>query len=189
MGFSCTHIRDSIIRQTCNAAYALGPPVATSLVGTHSSSGPLSLLKVVHDLNEVILNNALKAWSADCEFLDPLALAPANTRARISMAHVCYFRPMAIVCTRSNYSKHTVLHVAALHGGKQSVRLVLKAGAVVDATNLQYKTPLHLAVEVGHLEVVKLLLEAGACVDQRAPTTSHRCTLYEDGSTHWHNEL
>ena len=100
------------------------------------------------------------------------------------MTRVWYFRPMAIVCTCSNYSKHTVLHVVALHGDNQSARLVLKAGAIVGATNLQHKTPLHLAVEVGHLELVKSLLEAGACVDQRAPTTSHRCTLHEDGSTH-----
>ena len=105
------------------------------------------------------------------------------------MAHVCYFRPMAVACARSSHSQHTVLHVAALHGDHRCVGVVLRADAVVDATNLQHKTPLHLAVEAGHLEVVKLLLEAGACVDQRAPTTSHRCTLHDDGKIQWDNEL
>ena len=105
------------------------------------------------------------------------------------MAHVCYFRPMAVASTRSSHSKHTVLHVAALHGDHQCVRVVLRVDVEVDATNLQHKTPLHLAVEAGHLEVVKLLLEAGAHVDLRAPTTSHRCTLHDDGKIQWDNEL
>ena len=55
------------------------------------------------------------------------------------------------------------LHVAAMAGQVQSVRLLLDAGAAVDAPGPG--TPLLLAAGSGHLEVVKLLVERGADVN------------------------
>ena len=158
------------------------PLLRAWVFGTHASSVALWRLKGLADLQEIILCHALEVLSSDCEFLDPLALA----RASISMAHVCYFRPMAVASTRSSHSKHTVLHVAALQGDHQCVRVVLRVDVEVDATNLQHNprpAPLHLAVEAWHLGVAKLLLEAGAHVDQHTPTKSHRynsCTMIHE---------
>ena len=72
-----------------------------------------------------------------------------------------------------------VLHVAAQAGHVGVVRLLLAAGAAIDATmragQLASVTPLHLAVEAGHSEVVDLLIDAGSDVNGRttapAPTS------------------
>ncbi|WP_419860357.1 ankyrin repeat domain-containing protein [Candidatus Palauibacter sp.] len=63
----------------------------------------------------------------------------------------------------------TALHWAARAANTDLARLLLEAGAEVDAaTRIGAYTPLHLASEVGGSEVVGLLLEAGA--EQTATT-------------------
>lgn len=52
--------------------------------------------------------------------------------------------------------------MAVLSGAGESVRLHLRAGADLDATDSHGRTALILAVSRGHLDVCKLLLEAGA---------------------------
>ena len=49
-----------------------------------------------------------------------------------------------------------------LAGAVESVRMHLRAGTDLDATDTQGRSPLILAVSRGHLDVCKLLLEAGA---------------------------
>ena len=69
----------------------------------------------------------------------------------------------------------TSLMLAATNGHVEVVKLLLAAGAMVDATNYThhpsvngaYKTALHMAAESGHAEVVQLLLAAGAYIDLR----------------------
>lgn len=69
----------------------------------------------------------------------------------------------------------TSLMLAATNGHVEVVKLLLAAGAMVDAINYThhpsvngaFKTALHMAAESGHAEVVQLLLAAGAYIDLR----------------------
>jgi hypothetical protein len=56
----------------------------------------------------------------------------------------------------------TPLHVAAIRGDREAVRLLVEAGAQVDALGDMSCTPLYNAVGKGHHEVARLLLEFGA---------------------------
>ena len=59
----------------------------------------------------------------------------------------------------------TGLHWAALNGNAQIARLLINAGANLDAaTRLGAHTPLHVAAREGHGEIVAVLAEAGADV-------------------------
>ena len=59
------------------------------------------------------------------------------------------------------------LHTAAIHGQLEIARMLLDAGAEVDALDSDASTPLHDAALRGHAEVVALLLERGADVHRR----------------------
>ena len=59
----------------------------------------------------------------------------------------------------------TPLHVAAVKGHTEVVKLLLEAGADKNAAVLNGRAALHLGAMKGHSEVVKLLLEAGADKD------------------------
>ena len=62
----------------------------------------------------------------------------------------------------------TLLHLASSKGSTEIVRLLIaKAGANVEATNLDGETPLHVAVKAGHMEVVNQLVR-----DHSASTTA-----------------
>jgi hypothetical protein len=54
------------------------------------------------------------------------------------------------------------LHVAAVWGDREGVRLLIEAGALIDAPGDMSCTPLLYAVAHGHPEVARLLLEYGA---------------------------
>ena len=56
----------------------------------------------------------------------------------------------------------TPLHLAALKGDSETVKVLISAGADIHALNEEGATPLHLAAESGHSEVVRILIEAGA---------------------------
>jgi hypothetical protein len=60
-----------------------------------------------------------------------------------------------------------LLHYAALRGETNSIEMMLKLGAEVNATDDQGKTPLHDACLKGHLETVRLLLDHGANIGAR----------------------
>jgi Ankyrin repeats (3 copies) len=57
---------------------------------------------------------------------------------------------------------HTPLHLAALLGDVDTIKLLLKARGRVNATNNYRWTPLHFAVSQGHFKVARLLLKARA---------------------------
>ena len=59
----------------------------------------------------------------------------------------------------------TGLHWAALNGNREVARLLIGAGAALDAgTRIGTHTPLHVASKAGHGEVVEVLVRAGAAV-------------------------
>lgn len=55
----------------------------------------------------------------------------------------------------------TSLHHAAAENKLETARLLIEAGAPVDAASANGRTPLTLAAKRGHLEMAKLLIEAG----------------------------
>jgi len=61
----------------------------------------------------------------------------------------------------------TALHLAALKGHLESVKLLVENGAEIDATDTFSNTPLHYASENAHGDVVAFLLESGAHVNVR----------------------
>jgi ankyrin repeat protein len=67
----------------------------------------------------------------------------------------------------------TALHHAAWRGHADVVKLLLQAGADVNAkTRSNSETPLHLAAMHGHTDVIQLLLQAGADVNARTADDS-----------------
>ena len=60
------------------------------------------------------------------------------------------------------HSLSPAFRMAVLAGAVDSVRMHLRTGADIDATDTQGRSPLILAVSRGRLDVCKLLLEAGA---------------------------
>ncbi len=61
----------------------------------------------------------------------------------------------------------TPLHQAADRGHTEVVKILLKAGAKVNAKENRGNTPLHSAVSGGHAETVKILLVSGANVNAK----------------------
>ena len=77
-----------------------------------------------------------------------------------------------------NANHFTALHLAALHGQRRVVQLLLRERAEVDSADAQGKTPLHLSSRNGHAQVVCALLASGASVnqtDKKGLTALHHC--------------
>ncbi|MEJ2111162.1 MAG: ankyrin repeat domain-containing protein [Acidobacteriota bacterium] len=68
----------------------------------------------------------------------------------------------------------TALHTASRNGHTEIVKLLLEAGANVDATGNDDVTALHAASQNGHAEIVELLLEAGANVNAEITRAFYR---------------
>ena len=72
------------------------------------------------------------------------------------------------------------LHDASEHGHEAIVSRLLRAGAVVDARDVDERTPLHLACMNGHASVVNLLMEGGADInahDKQVRTPLHLASM------------
>lgn len=80
--------------------------------------------------------------------------------------------------SRPQENGNTPLHIASLNGHAELARMLLEAGAKVDARGKKGSTPLHLAAMDGHFAVARLLLDRGAGVDTR---NNVRCALKRDG--------
>ena len=70
------------------------------------------------------------------------------------------------------------LHLAAMNGDTETVRLLISAGADVHAKDSKGSTALHLAVLGGHSETAQVLIEAEAAFTESAAASSS-----VDGST------
>ena len=78
----------------------------------------------------------------------------------------------------------TALHLAALHGQRRVVQLLLRERAEVDSANDFGQTPLHVSSKKGHAQAVCALLASGASVnqtDQRGLTALHHCCATPGG--------
>ena len=101
----------------------------------------------------------------------PLHAAAEEDRAEVAAALIARG---ANVRARRPERLDTLLHFAA---GSGVARVLLDAGAEVDALDWSGRSPLHWAAQFGRLDVVELLIAAGAEVDRPA----------DDGATplHW----
>ena len=83
-----------------------------------------------------------------------------------------------------NGNNFTALHLAALHGQRRVVQLLLRERAEVDSANAQGETPLHVSSKNGHAQVVCALLASGAAanqVDNAGYTALHHCCFTSGG--------
>ena len=67
----------------------------------------------------------------------------------------------------------TPLIYAADNGVAQIVKMILDAGAPVDAVDDKGRSALHWAARFGHVACVAMLLKAGAEVDRKSPAIEH----------------
>mgnify|MGYP002025539370 CR=1 FL=1 len=83
-----------------------------------------------------------------------------------------------------NGNHFTALHLAALHGQRRVVQLLLRERAEVDSANDFGETPLHVSSKNGHAQAVCALLASGASVnqtDKRGLTALHHCCATPGG--------
>lgn len=76
---------------------------------------------------------------------------------------------------KKNKSTNTALHLAALKGRTEIVRMLIETGADIHAQNHEGDTPLMKAAVNGHTETACLLIEAGASLDKK--NKAHRTPL------------
>jgi ankyrin repeat protein len=86
-------------------------------------------------------------------------------------------QPEAALEMITNHKGETPLHLAALKGATELVKLLLAKGAPVDCKDNQGATPLMNAAAHGHLEIVRLLLEHNANVNITNATGLSACML------------
>ncbi|KAF9268104.1 ankyrin [Marasmius fiardii PR-910] len=81
-------------------------------------------------------------------------------RAALRMARL-YYDHYPKTIHWANIHGRTALHVAALKGNEELVRMLCDLGAELNMSDNQGNTPLHYASAWGHLPVVQLLIERG----------------------------
>jgi ankyrin repeat protein len=63
---------------------------------------------------------------------------------------------------REKKTGRTLLHIATLKGGRDTVSLLVNGGYDINATDNRGKSPLHYAAQYGHKKIAELLLQNGA---------------------------
>ncbi|KAG9317436.1 ankyrin repeat-containing domain protein [Chiua virens] len=126
------------------------------------------LLTAGHDDEELSRdaeNNTILMLLADFKPPPPNPYAPGPSQvdqigAALRMARLYYDRYTWIL-DWSNSQGRTALHMAALKGNEELVRMLCDLGADFDLADNKGNTPLHYASSWGHIPVVQLLIERG----------------------------
>jgi uncharacterized protein YoxC len=71
------------------------------------------------------------------------------------------------LCTAMSKELNTNLLDAAMNGQRETVKILIEAGANIDAKNWEGRTALHRASYRGHTSVAKLLIEKGANINEK----------------------
>ncbi|KAF8974436.1 ankyrin repeat-containing domain protein [Flammula alnicola] len=83
-----------------------------------------------------------------------------NTGSHLRMARL-YYERYSWILDWSNVHGKTALHIAALKGNEELVRMLCDLGADFDLSDNKGNTPLHYASSWGHIPTVQLLIERG----------------------------
>ncbi|RDB22585.1 Target of rapamycin complex 2 subunit AVO2 [Hypsizygus marmoreus] len=126
------------------------------------------LLSAGHDDEELSKdseNNTILMLLADQKPapVNPYSSKPLSedvSGATLRMARLYYDR-YSWILDWSNVQGKTALHIAALKGNEELVRMFCDLGADVDLSDNKGNTPLHYASSWGHIPVVQLLIERG----------------------------
>ncbi|KAJ7180237.1 ankyrin repeat-containing domain protein [Mycena crocata] len=108
-------------------------------------------------------NNTILMLLADYTPINLVNSRPSSVDvmgAALRMARLYYDRYPDIL-DWSNVHGKTALHIAALKGHEELVRMLCDFGADVDLSDNKGNTPLHYASSWGHIPVVQLLIERG----------------------------
>ncbi|KDR83616.1 hypothetical protein GALMADRAFT_235902 [Galerina marginata CBS 339.88] len=121
------------------------------------------LLSAGHDDEELSKdseNNTILMLLADQKPISSLSKSEDNTGANLRMARM-YFDRYSWILDWSNVQGKTALHIAALKGNEELVRMLCDLGADFDLSDNKGNTPLHYASSWGHVPTVQLLIERG----------------------------
>ncbi|KIJ20276.1 hypothetical protein PAXINDRAFT_166374 [Paxillus involutus ATCC 200175] len=126
------------------------------------------LLTAGHDDEELsrdLENHTILMLLADFKPPPPNPYAPGPSQvdqmgAALRMARLYYDR-YPWVLDWSNSQGKTALHMAALKGNEELVRMLCDLGADFDLADNKGNTPLHYASSWGHIPIVQLLIERG----------------------------
>ncbi|KAI0068766.1 ankyrin [Artomyces pyxidatus] len=124
------------------------------------------LLNAGHDDDELSRdseNNTILILLADVKPPSTSPYGPSDpdfVGAALRMARYYFDRYPFILDWSDAYGK-TALHVAALKGNEELVRMLCDLGADFDLSDNQGNTPLHYASAWGHIPIVQLLIERG----------------------------
>ncbi|KAG2154915.1 ankyrin repeat-containing domain protein [Suillus bovinus] len=126
------------------------------------------LLTAGHDDEELSReseNNTILMLLADFKSppSNPYAPGPSQVDlmgAALRMARL-YYERYPWILDWSNIQGKTALHMAALKGNEELVRMLCDLGADFDLSDNKGNTPLHYASSWGHIPIVQLLIERG----------------------------
>lgn len=115
-------------------------------------------------LHEIVAHDAMQVWAVSADGWPPLHLAAAFAGpdpVRLLLEHGAHAHQVS-----HNPQRNQALHAAiALGDSLDTIRLLLEAGADVNAAQAGGFTPLHQAASAGKPDLVVLLLESGAQPD------------------------
>ncbi|XP_037675224.1 ankyrin repeat domain-containing protein 27 isoform X2 [Choloepus didactylus] len=124
------------------------------------ADGDLEMVRYLLEWTEEDLDEVEDAVSTvHLEFCHPLCQCPKCAPAQKRLAKI---PASGLGVNVTGQDGSSPLHVAALHGRADLVRLLLKHGASAGARNTNQAVPLHLACQKGHFQVVKHLLDSNA---------------------------
>ena len=113
------------------------------------------------DIVKLLLDAGMNTNVVDECHMTPLHRAVVNEDI-LSVELLTFSDPEKTALDIKSNAGRTALHIAAEKGNNDIVKLLLSAGANIDAQCKADFTPLHTAVKHGHTETVKLLLDNGA---------------------------
>jgi hypothetical protein len=117
-------------------------------------------------LRAILAGDATQVWAVSGDGWAPLHLACAFAgpeTVKLLLEHGAHAHQVS-----HNAQRNQPLHAAIMLGeSAETVRLLLEAGANVNATEAGGFTPLHQAAAAGNLEILAVLLENGARRDMR----------------------